>query len=155
MYTEQEKKIENFVNARQKSDSTTRVEYNGGSTRVVVTEGDGLELNARGKVTILFAGYDFSTGSLSVQNMFVTNNYEFAMSNNWNLTDGSLFDALEIDMKDKDVIEGLRNGLEGVKEGEECYILFTGKHAFGKNRLGTIPANAPLAYRIWVQTVEN
>ena len=62
---------------------------------------------------------------------------------------------LEIDLTDKDVLDGLRYGLEGVREGEECYILFSGKYAFGKSKIGTIPANAPLAFRIWVQKVEN
>lgn len=155
MYTDQEKKIESFVESQKKANPDIRVEYNNGSTRVVVTEGSGLELNARGKASILFAGYDFTSGNLSAQTMFMTNNYEFAMSNKWNLTDESLFGAIELDLKDKDIIEGLANGMEGVREGEECYILFTGKHAFGKNKLGTIPANAPLAYRIWVQTIEN
>lgn len=155
MYADQEKKIESFVDTQKKSHPDVRVEYNNGSTRVVVTEGSGLELNARGKASILFAGYDFTSGNLSAQTMFATNNYEFAMSNKWNLTDESVFEAIEIDMKDKDIIEGLISGLEGVREGEECYILFTGKYAFGKNELGTIPANAPLAYRIWVQTIEN
>lgn len=155
MYADQEKKIENFVEAQKKSNPEIRVEYNNGSTRVIVTEGNGLELNARGKVTVLFAGYDFTSGNLSAQTMFATNNYEFAMANKWNLSDEDLFGAIELDLKDKNIIEGLVNGLEGVREGEECYILFAGKHAFGKDQLGTIPANAPLAYRIWVQTIEN
>ena len=154
-YADQEKKIENFVETQKKSNPDVRVEYNGGSTRVVVAEGGGLELNARGKASVLFAGYDFTSGTASAQTLFATNNYEFAMANKWNLTDESLFETVEIDLKDKNLIEGLANGMLGVKEGEECYILFSGKHAFGKDKLGTIPANAPLAYHIWVQTIEN
>lgn len=155
MYTDQEKKIESFVESQKSSSPETRVEYNGGATRVVIAEGDGVELNARGKAGILFAGYDFSKGSTSAQTMFATNNYEFAMANRWNLSDESLYEPVVIDLKDKDLIEGLARGLEGVREGEECYILFSGKYAFGKHRLGTIPANAPLAYHIWVKTIEN
>lgn len=155
MYTSQETRIESFVESQTKSDPDARVEYNGGSTRIVLSEGTGMELTARGRAGILFAGYDFSNGQVSNQYMFATNNYEFAMSSRWELSDESSYGILEIDMTDKDLLEGLVNGLEGVREGEECYILFSGKHAFGKSGIGTIPANAPLAFRVWVKTVEN
>ena len=155
VYASQEKKIESFVESQTKSAPDTRVVYNSGSARVVISEGSGMELTARGRAGILFAGYDFSSGQVSTSYMFATNNYEFAMSSKWERSDESSYEVLEIDMTDKDILEGLVNGLEGVREGEDCYILFSGKHAFGKSRAGTIPANAPLAFRVWVQTVEN
>lgn len=155
MYTTQESKIESFVNGQLKSNPSLRVEYNGGSVRVVLNEGQGVELNARGKAGILYAGYDFTSGSLNNSNMFTTNSMDFALSAKWDISDSTAFSPLTIDLTDKGVIEGLRLGLEGVKEGEECYILFSGKHAFGKNKNGTIPANSPLAFRVWVQNIEN
>lgn len=155
IYTAQESKIESFVNSQTGSNPDLRVVYNNGSTRLVMSEGSGMELTARGRTGILFAGYNFSGGQVNTSNMFATNNYEFAMSSKWELSDDSSYGVLEIDMTDKDLLEGLVNGLEGVREGEECYILFSGKHAFGKSKIGTIPANAPLAFRVWVQTVEN
>lgn len=155
MYASQETKIESFVKSQTASKPDARVEYNGGSTRIVLAEGSGMELTSRGRTGILFAGYNFTSGAVSSGTMFATNNYEFAMSSKWELSDDSSYELLEIDMTDKDVIEGLRNGLEGVKEGEECYILFSGRHAFGKDKTGTIPANAPLCFRVWVSTVEN
>lgn len=155
IYTSQESRIESFVNNQLKSNPEARVEYNGGSVRIVLSEGSGVELTARGKATIHFAGYDFSGGNVNASSLFATNNYDFAMSMKWELSDDSVYEPLVIDLTDKDVLEGLRLGLEGVKEGEECFILFSGKYAFGKNKNGTIPANAPLAFRIWVQSVEN
>jgi FKBP-type peptidyl-prolyl cis-trans isomerase len=54
-----------------------------------------------------------------------------------------------------ELVDGLRRGLPGVKAGDECYILFSGKYGFGDRILGTIPANAALAYHIWVQSISN
>ncbi len=154
-YANQESKIESFVQKRQADDPQTRVVHNGGATRVVVSEGTGIELTARGRVTIYYAGYNFSSGSVSNSTLFATNYKDFASSAGWKLSDESVFAPLEIDLADKDILDGLRNGLEGVREGEECYILFSGKYAFGKSKIGTIPANSPLAFRVWVQQVEN
>ena len=155
LYANQESKIEAFVQNQQKTDPDIRVEHNGGATRVVIVEGEGVELTARGKATVLFAGYNFTSGSVSNSTLFATNNADFASSAKWALSDSAVFQPLELDLTDKDLLPGLRSGLEGVKEGEECYILFSGKHAFGKSKIGTIPANSPLAFRIWVQSVEN
>lgn len=156
MYANQEERIGKFVENQQRSNPDVRVVHNGGSTRVVISEGEGVEATARGKVSVYYAGYNFSSGSVSNSYLFATNNNDFASSINWKLSDDTLMsEPLEIDLTDKDFLEGLRNGLAGVKEGEECYILFSGKYAFGKNKIGTIPANSPLAFRIWVQKVEN
>lgn len=155
LYANQEEKIEAFVTAQTKSNPDIRVVYNGGATRVVAVEGDGMEATARGKVTVYYAGYNFTTGAVNKNTLFTTNYKEFAVSNGWALSDESVFVPLELDLSDKDLLDGLRDGLAGVREGEECYILFSGKYAFGKSKIGTIPANSPLAFRIWVQNVEN
>lgn len=155
IYTAQETKIETFVDNQTKSNPDARVVYNGGSVRIVLSEGSGVELNARGKASIYFAGYDFTSGSINNAALFATNNYDFAMSLKWSLSDESVYEPLTVALTDKNVIEGLRLGLAGVKEGEECYIVFSGKYGFGKSKNGTIPANSPLAFRVWVQTVEN
>ena len=151
MYTNQETKIETFVNKCLSDSSAVRVEYNGGSVRLVLTEGSDVDLNARGKVTFLYAGYDFSSGSISQANMFTTNNPDLS----WNVSDSTVFQPVNVDMTQGSLMEGLQNGLIGVRAGEECYILFSGKYGLGKNKLGTIPANAPLAFHLWIQNVEN
>ena len=153
MYAKQESLIESFL-AKQNPEGTLRVVHNGGTTRLVMVEGQGMELTARGKAQVYFAVYDFSSGSISASKLIATNSQDMASSAKWSLTD-PVYDALELDMTDKDLLYGLREGLEGVREGEDCYILFSGKYAFGKNKTGTIPANAPLAFRIWVLSVEN
>ena len=56
--------------------------------------------------------------------------------------------------KDK-LLEGLRNGLIGVRNGEQCKILFSGKYGFGDEEFGIIPTNSALAYEIWVEAVSN
>ena len=154
-YAKQETKIEQFVEKQLTTYPDARVAYNGGTTRIVISEGDGVELTSRGTAGILFAGYDFTSGSVASSSMFATNNYSFALGCGWDLTDEGIFETLTIDLTDKNVIEGLRSGLEGVREGEECYILFSGRYGFGKDKIGTISANAPLAFHVWVQTVEN
>ncbi len=150
-YADQETKIETFVN-RNLSDSTAvRVEYNGGAVRLVLTEGDDVDLNARGKVTFLYAGYNFTNGSIAQTAMFATNNPDLS----WNVSDSTVFQPVTVDMADNDLMKGLQKGLLGVRAGEECYILFSGKYGLGTNKLGTIPANAPLAFHLWIQNVEN
>lgn len=52
------------------------------------------------------------------------------------------------------MIEGLRNGLEGVRAGEECYIVFSGKYGYGNKVHGNIPVNSALLYHIRVLSVE-
>ena len=155
MYSGQEDKIQSFVDEQIKSNPDMKVVHNGGSVRLVLSEGEGTELTARGKVEILYAGYDFSGGSINSSKLFATNNYDFAMSSSWELSDEEAYEPLTLDLTDDNIIEGLRAGLNGVREREECYILFSGKYAFGKDKNGTIPANSPLAFRIWVTGIEN
>lgn len=152
-YSKQEALIEKFV-TKQAESSGLRVVQNGGATRLVLVEGEGMELTARGKVKVYFALYDFTSGMINGTKLIATNSKEQASSAGWSLTDAD-YEALELDMTDHGILQGLRDGLAGVQEGEDCYILFTGKYAFGKNNTGTIPANAPLAFRINVLSVEN
>lgn len=155
MYSSQEAKIQSFVEGQLKSNPDMKVVYNGGSVRLVLSEGEGTELNARGKVEILYAGFDFSGGSINSSKLFATNNHDFALSSRWELSDEGIFEPLTLDLTDDNIIEGLKAGLIGVREREECYILFSGKYAFGKEKNGTIPANSPLAFRVWVAGIEN
>lgn len=152
-YSNQESLIETFVN-RQTAEADLRVVHNGGATRIVMVEGDGVDLTARGKVTVAYALYDFSSGSIPGNKLIATNSPDIASAANWTVTDPD-YEPLELDMTDRGLLQGLRDGLTGVMEGEECYILFSGKYAYGKSRTGTIPANAPLAFRIKVLGIEN
>jgi len=104
-------------------------------------------------VSFYYAGYVFN-GSISAGNMFVTNHQETAEKAKWDLTDAD-YSIYETDLTDARLLEGVRNGLEGVRTGEECEILFTGKYGFGNSAFGIIPANSALAFKIWVVGVSN
>lgn len=131
---------------------TITVTYYGGATRVTIQEGDGDALLKRGNVSFFYAGYDFSSGSLNAGSLFATNMQELAASSGWDCVDT---DPISIKLSDAKIVDGLKRGLVGVKPGEECVILFSGKSGFGSHPVGTIPPRVPLAYRIWVETVEN
>lgn len=132
---------------------TLDIRYNKGAARLIKTEGEGEELDSKGFVSFYYAGYTFS-GSVSASNLFVTNHQATAEQAGWNLTDAD-FGIYEINLGDTRLIPGLSNGLLGVKAGEECEILFSGKHGFGNEEFGIIPANSALLYKIWVVGVAN
>ena len=156
-YNSQESKIDQYIKTNKYTDSSKsdslRVVYNGGSTRLVMTEGTGEELNGKGTVAFYYAGYTF-TGSKSSANMFITNHEETAKAAGWELTDEN-YEIYKINMSEVHLIKGLHNGLLGVKAGEYCQILFTGKYGLGNDNLGMIPANSALLYEIWVEAVSN
>jgi hypothetical protein len=116
-------------------------------------EGEGEELDRKGFVSFYYAGYTFN-GSFSASNLFVTNHQATAEQAGWNLTDAD-YQIYEISMNDAKLTQGLRDGLLGVKAGEECEILFSGKYGFGNDVFGIIPANSAQLWKIWVVGVTN
>ena len=155
LFGNQEKKIESYVQTLLKSSSDAFVCYQDGVTRVTVkrtapeTEDS---LKTDGLAAIWYAGYTF-TGSVNVSNLFTTNYTE--VTHTWAVSDSSIFKIATVRPSENELVEGLRRGLPGVKAGDECYILFSGKYGFGDRILGTIPANSALAYHIWVQSISN
>lgn len=132
---------------------TLRIVYNGGSARLIRTKGSGESLASDGAVSFYYAGYIFK-GSISAKDLFATNDQPTAESSNFNLTDPD-YSLFEINMGETEMLEGLRNGLTGVKAGEECEILFSAKYGYGNKTFGIIPANSALLYKIWVVGVSN
>jgi len=104
-------------------------------------------------VAFYYAGYIFS-GSKSSNNLFITNHEDTAKAAGWELTDEK-YEIYKINMADAKLIDGLYHGLLGVKAGEHCQILFSGKYGFGNEEFGIIPANSALLYEIWVEAVSN
>ncbi len=94
------------------------------------------------------------SGSASGLSMFGTNHYLTAMFTGWHMEEGD-DDALKISLNDNSVIEGLRKGLEGVREGEICDIVFSGRYGLGKRDKGSVSANSALLYRVWVDSISN
>ena len=155
MYSTQEKWIESFINSQTSSNEDAYVVSNKGSQRVVVATGEGEELSENGTISFYYAGYVLKSSSISSSNLFATNKEEIATAASWNTSSEDRFDILTLNLSEADLVEGLKNGLVGVKGGEECYILFSAKYGFGKKPLGTIPANAALAYHIWAESTSN
>ncbi len=152
-YNKQEEQIDKYITSALEKNETYSVSYNGGSSRLTTLAGEGVELGENGSVSFYYAGYWFS-GSISSSNLFTTNHQETAESSKWTLTDPD-YSLMEINMKDDDLLEGVRKGLVGVKAGEECEILFSGKYGFGNSTFGIIPARSALAFKIWVVGVSN
>ena len=150
-YIKQEENIDKYINSNLKEDRT--VTYNNGSARLTLVHGEGEELSSDGTIGFYYAGYTFN-GNVNSANMFATNHEATATAANWKLTDPD-YSLLEINLKDGKLLEGVRNGLVGVKPGEECEILFCGKYGFGNSTFGMIPANSALAFKIWVVSVSN
>lgn len=152
-YNSQENKIDQYIQSQIKRDSTLTVVHNNGSHRLVLNPGQGEELGDHGRVAFYYCGYVFNSG-ISSQYMFATNNREEAESIGWT-AESADYEVKTVNMSDADIHRGLRDGLVGVKAGEQCVILFSGKYGFGKKAVGTIPANSALAYVVWVEGVSN
>ena len=152
IYSRQETQIDAYLTKNSVvGEDTLDIVYNNGSARLIKIEGHGEELTENGVILFYYAGYVF-TSSPSI--LFDTNHEETATNERFDVTDPD-FELLEIDMKDSRLLEGVRNGLIGVKAGEECEILFNGKYGFGNEVFGIIPANSALLYKIWVVGVSN
>ncbi len=153
-YNNQETKIESFISAQVAKADTMRVVHNQGSHRAIIAEGEGEELSSTGNVAFYYAGYVFTGSTLSNSNLFTTNSRDVAKAAGWT-GEGDEYEPVTLSLKDDTMLDGLRHGLEGVRAGEECYILFSGKYAFGLKKFGTIPANSALAYHVWVESLSN
>lgn len=154
-YGKQEESIERFVKQQTAKFPEARVVYQKGVVRIVLSEGEGVELSARGSATIIYAGYDFSDGNIGASTMFATNDWNLAQSTGWVLSDPDAWKPMHISLADRSIVPGLATGLEGMRKGEEAIILFSGKYGFGKHGLGMIPADAPLAYQVIIEDLDN
>lgn len=154
-FNAQEKRISTYVTAQLKADTSYRAIYKNGTTRLVIKKGTGDSLSTSGTVSFYYAGYVFPSTTISSSNLFSTNYKEIRDAASWKLSDTTAFNILTLNIKSTDFLEGLKRALPGVKGGEECYILFSGKYGYRKRQVGTIPANSALAYHIWVESINN
>ena len=151
-YENQENAIAKFVEAHKDWTPT----YNGGSVRLTVKEGTSEDaLETGGVVSFFYAGYLLSGTSVSASNLFTTNDRTVAEAASWSVSDESLFEIETVELGTDPLLKGLENGLKGVRTGEECYILFSGKYAYGKKPAGIIPSKSALVYHITVESITN
>ena len=159
-YDKQQNTIASFVEAECKSDATATVTYKDGTVRIVLHDTlrrEGLladTLRAGGTVSFYYAGYILSGSTVNKNNLFATNHKATADAAGWAITDTTAFNIETLTLDDH-LLEGLQRGLEGVRNQDECYILFSGKQAYGSRVQGTIPARSALVYRIWVSSISN
>lgn len=159
-YDKQETFISSFVDAQCKSDETATVTYKDGVVRITLhdtLERTGLladTLQRGGTVSFHYAGYTLTGSSVNASNLFATNHQKTADAAGWKLTDTTAF-KIETLTLDDSLVDGLGRGLEGVRNQDECYILFSGKHGYGSHVQGTIPARAALVYHVWVSSISN
>ena len=159
-YDKQETNIASFVEAQLKADKTAKVTYKDGVVRVVLhdtLQREGLladTLQTGGTVSFYYAGYVLKNASVSSANLFATNHQKTADAVGWRLSDTTAFHIRTLTLDDQ-LLEGLRRGLEGVRNQDECYILFSGKYAYGSKAQGTIPARSALVYHLWVNSISN
>lgn len=154
-WADQEELIEDFIEVILSSDSTAVTVSTGKAERCTVVAGSGDELASDGNIAFYYAGYVLKSSKLSSCTLFTTNSEDVALDEDWDVSDSTALNILTINMKEMDLTEGLRSGLIGVQGGEECYILFTSKYGFGKKALGTIPADSPQVWHIWVESISN
>lgn len=155
IYDKQENYIESIVERLSGSAEDVTVERSDGTVRVTVAHGEGTALQENGAVAFYYAGHFVNGATLNASNLFSTNYETYANSVRWKVTDSSAFEILTVKLGQDDIVKGLRNGLPGVKAGDECYILFNGSLGFGKKMIANIPSNSALAYHLWIKSVSN
>ena len=158
-YNKQETFIDSLVETMQKADEGATVDYLDGAVRVTLSSSTSTEsdeaLEKGGTVSFYYGGYVITSASLSNSNLFATNLQELATASGWSKVDESMFGVETVTIGSGELIKGLENGLVGVRKGDECYIMFSGKYGWGSHARGTVPSRSATAWHIWVMDVNN
>ena len=159
-YDKQENYIAGFVTAQTTSDPDATVTYKDGVTRIVLHDTLSRQgrmadtLAAGGTVSFYYAGYTLTSTKIANSTLFATNRRATADAAGWALSDTSAFHIETLTLGEA-LLPGLQKGLEGVRNQDECFILFSGKYGYGSHAQGTIPARSALVYHIWVNSISN
>ena len=146
-YDRQTTFIESFVAAQMKADTNATLRRIGGAYRLTLHDTLTIQrdsLAEGGKVALYYGCFTLTA----------TNLKDLATQAKWTLTDSTRY-KLDTLTLGKDLVEGLQDGLKGVREYDEGYILFTGKYGYGNSERGTIPARSALAYYFWIESIDN
>ena len=111
------------------------VYHNGGSSRVVLTEGpQGAPVIEKGdSVYLYYAGYTF--GQRGPETCFV-------------------LDSGMVRVGTGDLIKGLEASLPGARQGEEALIFFSADDGYGSQTVGLVPANSALLFNVGVALIK-
>ena len=126
----QEKDIDNYLSANFSGYEVVR---NGGSNRVVISEGHGEPVAKGDSVFFLFNGFVMGSSGPKIQ---------FAS------------DSAAIEIGRESLVKGVEDGIVGMKEGEEALILFTAEYGFGKEAVGLVPEQSALMYQIYINKLK-
>lgn len=168
-YSKMEDSISSYIESNFSDETRYTVHRYGGSNRITVIPqpenpdtpdnapdtraGAADTLKQNGKVTFDYAGYILGS-SFPPTEMFTASTKELADEGGlWG--DETTFTPVTVRLGDGNLLEGLRKGLLGVSEGEECYIIFSAKYGFGNMAVNAIPKMSSLIYHIWVLDIEN
>ncbi|MBR5056169.1 MAG: FKBP-type peptidyl-prolyl cis-trans isomerase [Bacteroidales bacterium] len=126
----QEAAIDKYITSKYPDNEVVR---NGGTNRVIVMEGDASCVAAPGdSIRMNIEGNIFTT---SPSTRFVTGEYT-------------------VELGSKDLMKGLEKGLEGVAEGEECYIFFSAKYGYYDSPVGIVPSMSALMFHVNVLEIK-
>ncbi len=140
----QEESIDRYISSLQ----GVRISRNGGSNRIVYTEGSGIDSLAVGdSIMFHYAGYIFSGNGKG--RLFATNSEDIASEHSFPLS-GSIEKRV---LSDSDMISGLANGLLGAKKGEKCDVVFSAKYGFNNTVVYNIPKLSPLIFEVWIEDI--
>ena len=139
----QEESIDKYISSLQ----NVRIARNGGSNRIVYTEGTSEEVLAAGdSIKFYYAGYIFTGNKGS---LFATNNPEVAEAAGFPVQ-GGIFKCI---LDNSSLIPGLAQGLEGARAGERCDIVFSAKYGFNNTVVYNVPKLSPLIFEVWVEDI--
>lgn len=139
----QEADIDKYLSSLQGAE----IIRNGGSNRAVISLGtEGIQAAPGDSLYIRYAGYTFSNGKGT---LFVTNDPEIAANNKFPLQES----PEKIELGRTPLVKGLELGLNGVKQGEYCYIVFSAKYGYNNTTVANIPKLTPLFFEVWVDKV--
>ncbi|MFA6894695.1 MAG: FKBP-type peptidyl-prolyl cis-trans isomerase [Bacteroidales bacterium] len=128
--TTQEEAIDKYITNKLGDYEVVR---NGGSNRVILSPGEGLTISGAGdSISFYYEGYVFNSGK----------GIQFSSGNDFVLIGKT------------DMISGLENGLTGMKNGEESYIIFSAKYGFYKEQVGMVPPMSPLIYYVKIDNIK-
>lgn len=139
----QEERIDDYISSL----ADVEVVHNNGSNRVVISPGSSTVAETGDSIYMRFAAYIFSNGPGT---LFATNDTSIVDNNDFSETE-SLYG--EIRLGTTDLVPGLEYGLEGVAEGEHCYIIFSAKYGFNNTVVGIVPKLSPLFFDIYVDRI--
>ena len=139
----QEESIDRYISSLK----DVRIARNGGSNRIVYTEGTGTQILEPGdSVKFYYAGYTFASGKGA---LFATNIPEIAQEKGFPLAGG----IHKCVIGEGNLVSGLDNGLIGAKAGEKCHVVFSAKYGYNNTVVYNVPKLTPLIFEVWIEEI--